>query len=263
LIILLPYRGEFGHVCMWHAPSVHALSATDGKLVCCEPGTEALYPSATDFEHVGRRNDADRVEHVVSDRDLITATRNQLRSTHPRANMIEPSQDLPRKYFTPRPRIEYGIDNVDVVICPRKRDYGPRKNWEHWPELARRLGDAGLRVFAAGAPVSSVSISGVDASWNRGRYLGATIEAMHAAKLVIATDAGLAHLAVMCGRPLYMIVHGHDQTAPGYQSVKWERYRQENHANAPIVPLSGTWSRPDLVAKAVGDFMAQRDKGVG
>ena len=40
--------------------------------------------------------------------------------------------------------------------------------------------------------------------------LDATVEAMLSAKVVVATDSGLAHLAILCGRPLILISDGEE-----------------------------------------------------
>jgi hypothetical protein len=173
------------------------------------------------------------------------------------ARMHRPTDKFPRKRFVPQPKIRHGI-RCDVVVCPRKREYGKGKNWDGWPELTRRLCAEGLSVFAGGAADSSYDVPCVKA-WDFGRGLDATIEAMHAARLVVATDAGLAHLAVLCGRPLLMITHANGLVAPGefidergkatkpeYWPVHLHRYIEGNHTGSPFHMLHHAWFDVDV-----------------
>lgn len=242
--IFLPYRGEFGFVCMMHAPQVHAALTPGEDVVCIEPGREALYPGAAEYVHVDQREDAER--RAKAEAGLLREWEGQMRKRYPGAELVRPDPDAPRAYFVPQPTVRYGIE-CDVFVCPRWRAYGPDKNWPHWPALVERLQAEGLRCFAGGAPDSSADVP-CPRAWDHDRCLDATIEAMHAAKLVIATDAGLAHLAVLCGRPLVMITHangyvapGHDDSGNPYWPVKIDRYHRENHTGSPIDLVHHGW----------------------
>src|SRR5665213_2038721 len=46
--LFLPHLGEFGHKIMTGIRIVHWHKASE-KIVCCKPGEEVLYPSATQF----------------------------------------------------------------------------------------------------------------------------------------------------------------------------------------------------------------------
>lgn len=241
---------------MGHAPQVHA----DGgeKIACCEPGLEAMYPGARDYIHVPRKRDADKRSRAED--ELWGELRECLGIKYPGASFVEPNKGAPRKYFVPTPLATYRI-NCDVVVCPRKREYGPDKNWPHWSRLTDDLKDAGLRVFAGGSAVASQEVHAIRA-WEYARPLDATIEAMLSARLVIATDAGLAHLAVLCGRPLLMISHGDGITAPGVSSdgkpyipIQMDRYERENHTGSPIHLMPHAWDDPEGVTARVLELL--------
>ena len=255
--IFLPYRAEFGFLVMVHAPQVHhCVAQVDSCIVCCEAGNEALYPHAYAYCHIKRRKDSERRQSLEC--DMLEAASQRLREVYKNdaCEFIKPDPAAPRKYFVPKPHYPIKLSREpDVVICPRHRDYGSDKNWEHWQTLADRLASNGLIVFAAGAPDSSswVKTNGGTA-WAQERFLDATIEAMRQAKLVVATDCGLAHLAILCGKPLLMISYknglvapGHDDVGHDYWPIKMERYKRENHLDQPIHVLYDTWNDVDKV----------------
>lgn len=258
--VVSPWRGEFGIRCYWHAPAVHAIPGE--KVVCCERGTEALYPSADVVEVVERRFDGTRARNDYR-RDLehVEAVEARMRQKYPGAEIIRPDKSWPRERFVPRPLTTLGIE-CDVVVCPRRREYGHSKNWSHWPLLTRSLQAEGLTVYAGGAPDSSFEVP-CGMAWEHERFLDATLEAMHSADLVIATDAGLAHLAVLAGRPLLMITYQNGIVAPGpntdehgrvtergFWPVRMYRYREGNHTGSPLRVLRYAWEAPERVVLA-------------
>lgn len=269
--VILPLRAEFGMKVWWHAPAVHAIKTTDGKIVYIEPGDEALYPSA--FQHIviDRQSDELRRNRYDRDRDFVAAMRFDAKQRFgDDVDILEPSPDSPRKRFVPEPTVTLGL-NYDVVVCPRRRMYGAEKNWPEWIHLVDWLQGAGVRTFAAGAPDSSYQVK-CDKAWELPRkhgvilprFLDATIEAMLGAKLVVATDAGLAHLAVLCGVPLLMLTYADGLVAPGpivdetgkhfedqYFKVKTERYEEANHRSSEVTILRDAWYDPATVFNTI------------
>lgn len=228
------FRGELGLKVHAHVPWVHGLPGP--KVVEIEEGEEALYPSAAEYLVVPRGEDDER-------------------RGPPRI------PDSPRERFLPWPHLLQGVA-AEVVICPRERAYGASKNWPHWAWLAAELVDRGVDVFAAGAPDSSARVP-CSTAWEHPRFLDASIEAIRSARLVVATDAGLAHLAVLCGAPLLLITHGR-LTAPGpvvdaqgrvmessYGPVSMERYLEANHTGSPILICPTGWTQPGAVVARV------------
>lgn len=230
--LYLPYRGEFGHKVMWHSPIVNADKGE--KTVCCEPGDEALYPGAAEYILVDRPDDFVRRERSNPERDWLDNYAARMSDTF---DCIYPTNKGKREYFVPRSTVSYGIE-CDIVVCPRKRKYGSNKNWKLWPEFVERLKDKGYKVFAAGAPDSSFETD-CPKAWDYPRFLDASIEAMHSAKACIATDNGLAHLVVVCGRPLF-VVTSNRRTCPSYPLVSMKRYDTENHTGS-MIDLVDCW----------------------
>ena len=230
------FRGEFGLKIRFHVPQIHALLGEGPQAVEIEQGEEALYPRAT--EHIIRIRNAD---------------------DHSRGGIGRPPHMWPREErFQPEPYIRQNVGPVDVVICPRKREYGESKNWAHWATL-----NTLPNVFAAGAPDSSYDVTPRNA-WLYDRFTDASIEAMRKARLCVATDAGLAHLAVLCGTPLLLLTH-EGRVAPGpvvnskghvarehYWPVKLdEYYHAANHMDTPIWTYDHAWTEPDGVRDRV------------
>lgn len=259
--IVLPLRAEFGLKLWWFVPAVHAIPGP--KVVYYEPGDEALYPSADALIEVPRQEDSLRRNVYSRDAEFVGRVRRHALHAFdgvPDVEFLTPDPSWPRKRFVPEPLVRWGI-RPDVVICPRWRDYGPAKNWPQWAALSQALQAADLKVFAAGAPDSSGPID-CERAWDYTRFLDASIEAVLGARLVVATDAGLAHLAVLCGTPLLMITHGNCLVAPGssedetgrvmddgYWPVKRERYTEANHLGSEIVYLRDAWYDVDKVVR--------------
>lgn len=246
------FAGEFGLLVRYWVPQVHTLCLREPCIVECEEGTEALYPAAAEHRIVERA-----VDH-----------RERGRKGRP------PDLGVPATRFQPEPFVEQlgELDPGSVVICPRWMQYGESKNWDGWPELQQALETDGLSTFAAGAPDSSHPGVAGRAAWDFPRFLDATIEAMRQAALVIATDAGLAHLAVLCGAPLLLVTY-RGLVAPGpvidssgrkARDAYWSaghapnggpcRFESANHMRAPIVKVDG-WKHPERVAARAAEMV--------
>lgn len=249
----LPYRGEFGHKVLWWAPSVYADKGP--KVVCCEEGEEALFPGAEEYLIVPRNQDSKRREYVHYDQAFLDQLKDSLPPRFQGYNIVVPSKSYPKEYFTPKPLKQYGIV-CDLVVCPRRRSYGQRKNWDHWPSLISRLVGRGFVVFAAGAPDSSMDVE-IPKAWDYPRFLDATLEAMGSAELCISTDNGLAHLAVACGRPL-LLISSQGRTCPGHSGIRMRRYRSENHTGSPIEVIDA-WDDPGKVEDFVCSWFEEAE----
>lgn len=232
------WRGEFGLRVRYHVPQVHALLADKPQAVQIEHGMEALYPRAT--------------EHVI-----VSSPRDDERHGNP-----PPVCDREER-FVPQPFVTQGV-TARVCIAPRGRTYGASKNWDHWHTLFDLPG-----VFAVGSADASQPVD-CPAAWdfNR-RELDATIEAINSCDLVVASDSGIAHLAVLCGKPLLMLTH-HGRVAPGpvinsagrkvqdrYWHVRFdEYYAAANWLDAPIYRAPYAWDEPYTVREMVEDILA-------
>ena len=237
--VIEAFRGEFGLMVRYHVPVVYAMGP--GHVIEIEQGNEALYPLAAEWRVVPRTAE-----------DTPEASR-------ARSGIGRPRLKGPEKRFVPEPHVPQGV-SADVVIAPRMRHYGASKNWRHWPLLAEGLTDKGLKVFAGGTRDTSDTRVRCAAAWDHERSLDATIEAIRSARLVIATDAGIAHLAVLCGARLLLLTH-RGMVAPGpvvdssgrtvasdYWPVRMdEYYHAANHMGSPIECAPYAWDDPEAV----------------
>lgn len=269
--VVLPYRAEFGIRIRYHVPKVYGLPRP--VVVFHEPGLEALYPNA-ERVLVSSRKDDDRDS---SDAKFVARVRKRAEAEFPDARIlaIDRSTKLREKRFRPTPATFQipGDEEFDVVVAPRYRDYGPSKNWDAWPEVSGGLMAAGLRVFAGGAKATSYDVPADDYSWNYSRSLDATIEAIRRSRLVLATDAGLAHLAVLCAKPLLIVASSGGLVAPGpvldakgrktfdsYWPVRYGRYyARANWAGVRIGLLPSGWEEPGEVVDHVVDLLSTKD----
>lgn len=256
--VVMPARGEFGLKLRYHVPVVHALPGP--KVVYCEPGEEALYPSADEIHYVESPPDDNRRGLLA--RDVPTVDVHVPKG----ANLVRTKQGMPEAWFTPQPTVWQGAQGL-VVVCPRFRMYGASKNWDAWPSVSEKLCAAGVYTFAAGLEESSYGVIAHEHAWGYDRPLDATIEAMSEAALVIATSSGLAVLAIMCGAPLLLVTH-QGLIAPGPQvdalgNVLQHSYgnapikrllKPVNHLGAPIMPIDG-WDNPDAVVRTALEWL--------
>lgn len=233
------FRGELGLKIRFWIPQVHTLCLREPCEVEIEEGEEALYPAAAETVILPRPPDVTRHGHP-------------------------PDLGVERMRFLPEPTVRYGLE-PEVVVCPRWRSYGSQKNWAGWPELVEGLMAAGVDVAAAGAPDSSHPVP-CPIAWEHPRFLDASIEMIRAARLVVATDAGLAHLAVLCGTDLLIVTY-RGKVAPGpvvassgkvareeYWRVRLGHYyREANHAGARIETVDG-WESVETVIQAVEEW---------
>ena len=96
-----------------------------------------------------------------------------------------------------------------AVLCPGA-EFGPAKRWpaEHFVALARRLLDDGFAVWLMGSPNDQAAASPIAGAVPEARDLtgrtdlGAAIDLLSLASVVVSNDSGLMHAAAGVGRPL-------------------------------------------------------------
>ena len=252
--IFLPYRSEFGLVCMFHAPQVYACK--EEKAVVIARGMEALYPDCQ-YIYVEDRPDEDK---RANDKEFARQWKHENRKKYKGAEFVYFSNRAEKEYFTPEStcKLDKYLAGERVAICARGREYGPDKNWSHWAKLVACLHQGGVGI---------VSIGDCDTSQHLGCYtcwgLDAAIAHLKRASLCLTTDCGVAHLAVMCGTPLAMISHadgivadGHDDVGKPYWPIKMERFGAENHLNSPIDIIKYAWQSHEPVLRYLNEKLA-------
>lgn len=234
--VIRAFQGEFGTKLREHVPVAYAMGP--GHIIEIEEGEEALYPLATEWRVIPRAPDNTRRGH--------------------------PKMTGPVKRFIPKPHVVQNVGMPDIVVCPRKRgdliwqgkvQRMSIRNWPHWPTLVRILAADSVTTFAAGVADASDTSVECPRAWDYARPLDASIEAMLSARLVIATDAGLAHLAVLCGRPLLIVGHKGMPCPDARWMVRMKNYyHTANHTGSPI-ELIDAWHSPMQVAARALEMM--------
>ena len=247
--VYLPFRGEFGHRVMWHSRQVYT-GQEARKIACIEAGTEALYPGC-EYEHVPSPPDVKRDHLLKTDKEFRQKIQQQMAQKYPGATFVEPDRHAELTHFEPAPHIPQTDLSPDLVVCPRWREHGRDRNWAHWRRLTESLVKHKFLVVAAGNRDCSMAVP-CKRAWEFDRPLDATIEVMRRAPLVVATDSGLAHLAVMLGRPTLIITFRNRPGPKATWRVKWHRYRT-GHPRAPrlLHSIDNSWGNVEPVFKRV------------
>lgn len=267
-----PFRGELGILLRYHAVAVRALPRP--VLVAHEPGMEALYPDC-DRLLVAPKPDKDKRWCYRHDAPFVE----EWKAKWPDHTIVMPDKEheLAIKPWAPEPfePQRNGAQAPDVVVCPRRRQYGEEKNWDGWPDMVDRLRSEGLRVFSAGRAETSYETKAEETAWDYDRPLDATIEAMQSARLVLATASGPSLLAVLTGAPLLLIASQGGLVAPGsardengnvthktYWKVPLRKYYWPlNHRNVEIEMASTGWQDPEIVTKYARRMLANGGAG--
>lgn len=242
--LFLPFVGEFGHQLAYHVRLIQFHKAAE-KIVCCRPGLEVLYPSATHFFTDWRDPIDDSVRAGAGDalawpeiaRQFPEFTPVSAGGLTPREEwdqsfIIGPDRKIP---FAPRRR---GLQ-VDVCIGTRKRDFLPEKNWPHAQAVADWCRDRGLTYAVIGTRGSSYPLDGQQCMSGDYGDVDAAIELLQSCQLFVATDSGSSHLAATVG--CRMIV----QAVPASRCYV-ERMDRINPGRVAEVSADD-WNRPEAM----------------
>lgn len=231
-IIAAPFAGEFG----WLTGQVlrsFDLHKAKNKIVCCPETHKVFYPSATGFHHdyelevkqrvgLGKwfaRLDSTKIAHdfMVSDSKYS----DYKIWYHKKTNAWKDPEVLRhRPKFTPKTQ----CDPVDVVFSHRNRKYQSHRNISPslYTDTLKTLKDKGYTTGIVGSKSSSSSMDLIDyRSWDYDNEDDATVEMMQKAKLVVSTNTGIAHLAILLGVPL-MLIHETDMPMVCFMEISRE-----------------------------------------
>jgi hypothetical protein len=217
-VFFLPWQGEFGCYITSFIRAVHTWPSAK-KTVACLRGHECLFPSAEGFYHdyeelvpARRRSGSSATRWVRQHLDLL---QERILAGHPhyrehtfvmpfmKYDCFSSAQEVITARFVPR--IVPRHLATDVVITPRLRAVHTERNLGFWQEVVDGLKAHGLSVGAVGQKDTSLSLSNVDInSWDF-EGIDACIEMMQNAKIVVAQNTGLAHLAVFLEAPMIMM----------------------------------------------------------
>ena len=235
-VVMLPERLQIGDVLCLRVRRVASIKA-DRLTVCCPKNQRFLYPTASDFEDVGNYVYGEELERVSA----------SLKERYPDATQIRSSWPLIEKELIVRPN-DSDVVSSDFVLCPRfKATLFPHRNWVGWPFLNEALCEAGHHVVVAGTEASKGPWGGA----TRVTDLESIAAHMLKTKLVVATDSGLAHLAILLRVPLALIWGSPVGVIPGQTYEKGYHKRMEAQKRGIIHHLEGTWENIPLALEEV------------
>jgi len=210
--IFLPFCGEFGHLIISHIRQVHHHTAKH-KIVCCKPGEQVLFPSATSFffDWKDPIPDAEKAGTIrVSPYDRPPLQWPLILERFPEAipvkagGMTMTQEHIPlypekRIPFQPRRR---GL-KADICLGVRSREFCPERNFpaKSWQIIADAITTHGYTFGVVGKRPTSFDLAGQQ--WHSGDYdTDASIEAIQNCRLWCGTDTGTSHLAAAIGVPM-------------------------------------------------------------
>ena len=209
---------------MSYIRSVHYSTAPE-KIVCCRPGEEIYFPSASEFFYEWEHPFEDRVRSGFRDCYSFEApasraaaevnTLNLLRQKYPDSEVVELLYHIPfrdvHRYPVSLPLKPTATPSPDIVICARRRkcdipegDNGLR-NYPHWESIVEALTNYGLTIAQIGQEDTSFSLPGLLCrSWEHPNSTEVAIDLLRKCSLYVGTDTGPTHLAALLGSPMLL-----------------------------------------------------------
>jgi len=218
-VCFLPWSSEFGWYIMNFVKRVHGYNH-DNKIVCIKKGHECLFPTAKHFfydwdDYLSDENKSGIVQYKHNDaiiNKIIELYGDNIKFLYPQETSWDEKKSLAHITFIPEPKHDFGLD-VDIVITPRLRKIERVRNYTKWQELANLLTKHGWSVGVCGKEGYTYRIKG--AKYHAFNYVDvdSDIEMMLKSKVVISQETGLAYLAMMCKKPLYIMDRCHKHIA--------------------------------------------------
>lgn len=223
-IVFTPFYGEYGFFVMSYIRSVHYSTAPE-KIVCCRPGEEIYFPSASEFFYEWEHPFEDRVKSGFRDCYSFEApafrtppeinTLDVLKQKYPAAAIIELLYHIPfrdvHRYPVSLPHKPTATPTLKIVICARRRncdipegDNGLR-NYPYWESIVEVLRSNGLSIAQIGQEDTSFALPGLQCrSWEHPNSTEVAIDLLRKCSLYIGTDTGPTHLAALLGTPMLL-----------------------------------------------------------
>lgn len=250
----LPWRGEFGWMIMCFIKKFHADPAPN-KIICCKPGHECLFPSAShffyDWQDIPDSQKAG-VAHVTDENVIKEKVISQFSSNIEFVLLSEigwhNKHDFANHTFIPKPIHNHNRNmKVDVILCPRKREIDVQRNWDYdkWQIVIDELIAQGISIGICGSRDTSFHLKNVGYKSYDYVDVDTDVELMNNAKLVIVQESGLQYLSFLCQRPTFCIDHYHKD------------FGADLHRNpdVPFQAMSIGWNNPMKLVSEIREFL--------
>ena len=249
----LPWRGEFGWMLVSFVKKFHA-DQTPNKIICCKPGHECLFPSASDFFYdwqdildsqkagVAEVKDENIIKEKVIEKfsdgtiDFVPLSSIGWHNKH----------DYAHHTFIPIAKNNFGL-KVDIVIAPRNRVIDAHRNWtqENWQKVVDALVANDITVGVCGTAETCFPLSNIKHRAYDYVDVDSDVELMTNCKLVVAQESGLQYLSFLCQKPTFCIDFYHKH---------WGADSHRN-LNIPFKEMEHTWGDPDTLIKEIISFV--------
>lgn len=249
----LPWRGEFGWMIMCFVKKFHADLSPD-KIICCKPGHECLFPTATKFfydwldildsQKAGVAEVTD--EDEISERVKNSFPNEEIEFVHLSEVGWHNKHDFAQYVFIPKSKYKLEL-KTDVIITPRKREIDSFRNWtqEKWQLVVDELNESGVTVGVCGNKETSFDISNVKHKSYEHIDVDSDVEMMNNAKLIITQESGMQYLSFLCQRPTFCIDHYHKDFGADLH----------RNLNIPFKEYKIGWEYPELLVDEILEFL--------
>ncbi len=240
-VVLLPERWQLGDVISVKVRRVPSIKA-DRLTVCCAPNQRFLYPTATDFVDVAENLDGFGAHKV----------KEELYMQYPEAEQIKMSRVFPEDLDLriKVPEVEAG--STDALIAPRWKDSShPHRNWDGWGSFYSEMMNLPGNKGVIGYEAKNCHWDSAFKIWD----IESIAAHMLKTKLVVATDSGMAHLAILLRVPLAVIWGTPVGVIPGQTYEQGCHKRMEHQKRSPVWHIEGGWEDPGKAFHMVRDIL--------
>lgn len=251
-VCFLPWVSEFGWYIMNHVKRFHGYNHSN-KIACIKPGHECLFPTATEFfydweDNVPDKNKAGIVKYQKHNQVIAKIKEkygNSVKFVYPEETGWEEKKSLAHHTFVPKPLKDHGDKlKVDIVITPRLRIVERTRNYKHWQDLVDKFVAHGWTVGVCGKYGLTVPVKNVKCFAYQYTDVDSDVEMMLKSKMIITQESGLAYLALMCRKPVFVL----DKTLGGVM----EKHRTPNTF---FKEMPWVWNQPHHLLKEIKKLM--------
>lgn len=173
----------------------------------------------------------------------------QLKEQYPDADHIKISREFEEVPDFEVTVLKHETTATDFLICPRHKAFShPHRNWDGWHRFKHAACVSGgivgreAQMFDWQCTVKVSDLEKIAAH-------------MLNTKLVVATDSGLAHLAILLRVPLAVIWGTPVGVIPGQEYHQGCHRRMEHQKRSPVWHIEGGWENPSKAFEEVNQIL--------